>query len=872
MKKIALILLTIFVIVTLAACSDECEHIYDSACDITCNECGEERAVTHDYNAADCDTPKTCKVCGVTEGAALGHTPGADDGDCTTAVFCKDCGEIAVSAEDGHSAEISPANCKEAAICDRCGKSFGEVDATNHKSPEPQIAYVDKNTHKTYYKCCDAVIGTDAHNGEATCNSIAYCTVCQMGYADIDPTNHASEETYEICINDEKHGVYHACCQTLKTEALHTVGRPATCNQRAACTDCGSEFGSPDPDAHDIPQTEIVWVDQECHQERYRCCGVLVKTEEHNGTATCINVAHCTACGQNYGGYDITNHESEEIEFISNGNGTHAKRHVCCRTELETAPCTGGEATCTEKAVCEICKQPYGSINENAHTYSEPVYTWSPDYSTCKAMVVCSHNAEHFIAETAEVQSDATGKQLFATFENAAFEEVRIAYPYTFKAVSGGYSITDYIGTNEVLHIPSTYNGSPVVSLGNQAFRDCNTLVEVVIPEGITTIGEFCFYMLDNLKKVYIPASVTVINKDGFTRCVALTDVIFAENSNLSTIGNMAFSECSSLVSISLPNSVVNFGSSIFHRCSALENVVLPENITALPDGMFSDCISLKEFIVPATVTSIGSDVFYRCENLAAVGGISNVTSIGDGAFYDCNSIREITLPNCLTSIGKEAFASCNGLTSIQLPEGITEIKEMTFYSCSSITSITIPSTVTYIGNWAFTNCDSLTTITIPRGVTEIGYCALMWCDSLVSINVEEGNERYWSVDGILYGNHSYTVALIQCPGAKSGVVTVQEGTQRIDDFSYCVGVTAVIIPDSVTYIATEAFYACAFESITIPSSIETLGSNSLGGNENLKTVYFEGTTEEWNALMSTVSSIGLSESVVVICSDSENK
>ena len=74
MKKLTSILLSLLTAVTLVACDGkECNHTYDNACDVTCNECGEERTVTHDFNAADCDTPKTCSVCGATEGEATGH-------------------------------------------------------------------------------------------------------------------------------------------------------------------------------------------------------------------------------------------------------------------------------------------------------------------------------------------------------------------------------------------------------------------------------------------------------------------------------------------------------------------------------------------------------------------------------------------------------------------------------------------------------------------------------------------------------------------------------------------------------------------------------------------------------------------------------
>lgn len=71
----------VLLIFALVSCKDNCEHIYDNDCDASCNECSEVREVAHDFADADCDTPKTCKVCGLTEGEALGHIAAADDGE-----------------------------------------------------------------------------------------------------------------------------------------------------------------------------------------------------------------------------------------------------------------------------------------------------------------------------------------------------------------------------------------------------------------------------------------------------------------------------------------------------------------------------------------------------------------------------------------------------------------------------------------------------------------------------------------------------------------------------------------------------------------------------------------------------------------------
>ena len=104
MKKTLLLCILLFAFcILLTACGNKCEHTYDNACDVTCNECGEERTVTHDFADADCLNPKTCTVCGKTEGSALGHKPAEDDGDCTTPVKCKNCNEIVVSGNQTHT-------------------------------------------------------------------------------------------------------------------------------------------------------------------------------------------------------------------------------------------------------------------------------------------------------------------------------------------------------------------------------------------------------------------------------------------------------------------------------------------------------------------------------------------------------------------------------------------------------------------------------------------------------------------------------------------------------------------------------------------------------------------------------------------------
>jgi hypothetical protein len=113
----------------------KCNHAYDNSCDITCNECGEERTVTHTWNDATCLTPKTCKVCGVTDGVALGHTPNDDDNNCSIALNCGVCGEQ-IKAAGEHTSAKDDGNCKTEQKCTVCGITTVEAKSdhtdTNH--------------------------------------------------------------------------------------------------------------------------------------------------------------------------------------------------------------------------------------------------------------------------------------------------------------------------------------------------------------------------------------------------------------------------------------------------------------------------------------------------------------------------------------------------------------------------------------------------------------------------------------------------------------------------------------------------------------------------------------------------------------------
>ena len=119
MKRIIQFCILLFAFcICLTACGHKCEHAYDNECDATCNKCGEVReGSAHQWNTADCLAPKTCKICGVTEGEPLGHNWQAAD--CVTAKTCKTCG--ATEGEPlGHTPNAPDGDCGTALLCAAC--------------------------------------------------------------------------------------------------------------------------------------------------------------------------------------------------------------------------------------------------------------------------------------------------------------------------------------------------------------------------------------------------------------------------------------------------------------------------------------------------------------------------------------------------------------------------------------------------------------------------------------------------------------------------------------------------------------------------------------------------------------------------------
>ena len=344
-------------------------------------------------------------------------------------------------------------------------------------------------------------------------------------------------------------------------------------------------------------------------------------------------------------------------------------------------------------------------------------------------------------------------------------------------------------------------------------------------------------------------STITITGYTGAGGAVLVTNII--NGLPVTSIGDNAFKAKTNLTSVTIPNSVTSIGADAFDGCSGLNSVTFGTNITSIGEGAFFSCRNLTNLVFPASVTSLGGDMFYGT-HLTSVIVPAAVTNIGDQTFSDCAYLTNITVEaqnSAYSSLAGVLFDH-NQTTLIQFPGGkagsliipssVTSIGNWALFNCHGLTNVTIPEGVISIGANMFYNT-SLTSITIPASVTDIGQTAFYGCQTLTNITVNPNNPAYCSVAGVLYDKNQTT--LIQASAGRSGNVTIPNTVTNIEylALAYC-PLTSLIIPDSVTTIGPDAFFACSsLTNVTIGSGVISIESSAFRYCSALTQVYFRG-------------------------------
>ena len=247
-----------------------------------------------------------------------------------------------------------------------------------------------------------------------------------------------------------------------------------------------------------------------------------------------------------------------------------------------------------------------------------------------------------------------------------------------------------------------------VTSIGNNAFNECWDLTSITIGNSVTSIGNFAFCNCRGLTSIVVEEGNG--NYDSRGNCNAIietaSNILLAGCKNtvipnsVTSIGNYAFMGCSGLTSTTIPNSVTSIRDYAFYGCSGLTSITIPNSVTSIGNYAFSSCRGLTSIVVEE-----GNSNYDSRGNCNAI-----IKTASNELLAGC---KNTLIPNSVTSIGNYAFSGCSGLTSITIPNSVTSIENSAFYGCSGLTSITIPNSVTSIGSGAFSSCSGLTSVVV---------------------------------------------------------------------------------------------------------------------------------------------------------------
>ena len=311
-----------------------------------------------------------------------------------------------------------------------------------------------------------------------------------------------------------------------------------------------------------------------------------------------------------------------------------------------------------------------------------------------------------------------------------------------------------------------------VTSIGEWAFEGCARLTSV----NITDIAAWCNIDFGNFCSHPFSRNALSDAHHLYLNGEEVKDLVIPDC--VTSIGDYAFEYCNGFTSVTIPNSVTSIGEYVFYECRGLTSVTIGNGVTSIRGYVFSNCNSLTSVNITDIAAWCNIDFEYgdsnplRYAHHLYVNGEevkdlfipNSVTSIEDYAFIGCSGLTSVTIPNSVTSIGDRAFASCSGLTSVTIGNSVTSIGDFAFYDCSGLTSVTIPNSVTSIGESAFFNCDGLTSVTIGNSVESIGDEAFRGCRELLDVYCHA--EKVPSTESYAFGYSYQEYVTLHVPAA----------------------------------------------------------------------------------------------------------
>ena len=472
---------------------------------------------------------------------------------------------------------------------------------------------------------------------------------------------------------------------------------------------------------------------------------------------------------------------------------------------------------------------------------------------------------------------------------------------------SCGEQVTWNLDSSGVLTISGTGDMTDYGRGSSPWFSDRDSIVSVIVTDGVTSIGKYSFYGASNLTSAVIPASIQKIGISAFNGCFYLTKFVipnpetvidslaFEGCDNLTLYGNegstaqsYAINNIISFCAISGTSGGVNWalnpgtgvltisGSTMMDDFSydhkpywyevreMITSAVIQNDIMYIGAYAFLGCSNLTEVSLSGSVSSIHNDAFSGCVNLESF----HVDS-GSGSFSSVNGVlynRDQTLimrcparysgplilPDGIEGINGQAFSMCTELTAITMPEGLTSIGTHAFDGCSGLTAVSLPESLTSIAYGAFSGCTGLSDVVIPGSVTSIKGDAFSGCTGLTAVTILPGVTKIEG--GCFYGCTNLTDVAVP-----ASVTVIGDSA-----FMNCSKLTHITLPANLTEISRKVFKSCSsLKEITIPDSVTKIKTSAFEECSSLTSIVIPNSVDtiETNAFRSCTNL-----SIVTIC------
>lgn len=378
------------------------------------------------------------------------------------------------------------------------------------------------------------------------------------------------------------------------------------------------------------------------------------------------------------------------------------------------------------------------------------------------------------------------------------------------------------------------------------------SIKNVIIKEGITSIGSNSFYMPKSLESISIPSTLTLVEKNALRFTSSLNAVYIDDIKTWCNI-NFANEQCNPLY----------YAHNLYLNSELVTDLIIPSTVEHIKDFCFYNCTSIKSISFEKGVKSVGNYVFSNCSNLSYISFNDDLTSIGISAFYNCHLLSNFTLPKKLETIGAYAFYNCLSITNVILPEYVKNIGKEAFYygflieqemalCCITLLnkncdifeeSSTFPENAVicgHIDSTAQTYAEKYTRTFISIDKNSLDIIDAGYCGDYADYELNFGGVLTINGSGELYKYNNYTdIPWHKYKGYIKSII-INEGIETLTAaiFNNCGNLKSVILPTSLKDIQNNVFANCySMQSINIPDSIKSIGDYAFNNCKSLKEI-----------------------------------